>query len=157
MTKQLNLLALCLGGALTVFAADSRVPATSTNQPLSNQIVSEARSAGKVAGELAAALKANNADATKITDSAAAIEKSLGEINRLAAQLDTNRASMKAKQIENLDRMKRVSETIQVFVNIKKDVAAASSEEARAQLLDHALAVKLRAELIEKLATRIGG
>lgn len=155
MTKKLNLLALCLGAAVTAFAADSTVPAHSSNQPLSSQIAAEARTAAKVAGDLAVSLKKKNADLSNLNDSVAAIEKGIAEINRLAAELDTKRAEIPAKQVAELDRIQKLSELMQVFLNNKKEMASEATTN-RQMLRTQAEAVQTRAELIAKAAAKLG-
>lgn len=155
MTKHLNLLALCLGAAVTAFAADSNVAANSSSLPLSSQIASEARTTAKVAGELATTMKKKNADFSNLNESVAAIEKSVAEINRLAAELDAKRAEMPAKHAAEIDRIKQLSELMQVFLNNKKGLVpegAAKREMIRVQ----AEAVKTRAALIVKSASKLG-
>lgn len=155
MTKKLNLLALCLGAAVTAFAADSSVPARSSSQPLSSQIASEARTTAKVAGDLAVSLKKKNADLSNLNDSVATIEKSIAEINRLTAALAAKRAEMPAKQVAELDRIQKLSELMQVFLKNKKEMAAEGTAN-RQMLRTQAEAVQTRAELIAKAAAKLG-
>lgn len=157
MKKNIHLMALCLGAAVTAFAANPTVPASTNNQPLSVQIAGEARAAGKLAADLTEALKRKNADLTNVSESVATIEKSIASIEGLIAQLDASRATMTAAQIAELDRMKQVSGIMQVVFKNKKELASSSGEAVRQQLRAHALMVKERAELIEKSAKRIGG
>jgi len=156
MKNNMNLMALCLGVAVTAFAADATVPSSTNNQPLSVQIAGEARTAGKLAADLTEALSRKNADLTNVGESVATIEKSLTSIEGLIGQMDASRATMTAAQIVQLDRMKQVNDIMQVVFKNKKELASTTGEEARQQLRAHALMVKQRAELIEKSAKRIG-
>jgi prefoldin subunit 5 len=156
MIRNLNLMALCLGAAVTAFAADPNVPTTASSQPLSAQIASEARSANKLASNIAETLKQKNASLESVHESVSSIEKNIAEINRLVAELDGRRATMSAKQIAELDRMKTLSETMQVFVTNKKQFAEAGAEN-RQMVRSQAQAVRQRAEMIEKAALKIGG
>jgi hypothetical protein len=156
MIRNLNLMALCLGAAATAFAVDPAVPATASNQPLSAQIASEARSAHKQASDLIATLKQKNAQVTGVNEPVAAIERNLSEINRLVAELDATRATMSPKQIVELDRIQVLTKTMQVFVDNKKEMSASGSGN-RESLRAQTKAVRERAAIIEKSALKIGG
>ncbi|MBA3976447.1 MAG: hypothetical protein C0504_19745 [Candidatus Solibacter sp.] len=156
MIRKLNLMALCLGAAVTAYAVDPTVPATASSQPLGAQIASEARSAYKLASNLVDTLKQKNTQAAAVNEPVAAIEKNLAEINRLVAELDAKRATLSPKQVAEVDRMKVLTQTMQVFVDQKKE-SAVNTAENRGILRSQAQAVRQRAELIEKSALRIGG
>lgn len=156
MIRNLNLMALCLGAAVTTFAADPNVPTAASSQPLSAQIASEARSAHKLASNVVESLKQKNASLDGVHESVSSIEKNITEINRLVAELDGKRATMSPKQIAELNRLKTLSETMQVFLNNKKQMAEAGAEN-RQMVRSQAMAVRQRAELIEKTALKIGG
>ena len=156
MIRNLNLMALCLGAAVTAFAADPNIPTTPSGQPLSTQIASEARSAHKLASNVVETLKQKNASLESVHESVSSIEKNITEINRLVAELDGKRATMSPKQIAELNRLKTLSETMQVFLNNKKQMAEAGAEN-RQMVRSQAMAVRQRAELIEKTALKIGG
>jgi len=148
-------MALCLGAAAMAFAGGANDPAGSSAQQLSSQIVSEARATGKAAGELAAALKKKNADLSNLNESVMAIEKSAAEVSRLAAELDAKRAGMPAKDAAEVERIRQLSELMQVFLNNKKELAqegAAKRDLIRVQ----AEAVQIRAALIAKSASKLG-
>lgn len=156
MIRNLNLMALCLGAAVTAFAADANVPTTASSQPLSAQIASEARSAHKLASNLIETLKQKSAPVTNLEEPVAAMEKNLAEITRLVAELDAKRATMSPKQVAEVDRLKVLTETMGVFLNNKKEMAASGAEN-RKVLLGQAQAVRHRAAIIEKSALKIGG
>ncbi|MBE0659973.1 MAG: hypothetical protein IH602_19930 [Bryobacteraceae bacterium] len=156
MIRNLNLMALCLGAAVTAFAVEPTVPATASSQPLSAQIASEARSAHKLASNLIDNLKQKNATMTNLSEPVAAIEKNLSEINRLVAELDATRATMSPKQIVELDRIQVLTKTMQVFVDNKKEMSASGAGD-RSSLRAQAQAVRQRAAIIEKSALKIGG
>jgi len=155
MSKHVNLMALCLGAAAMAFAGGANDPAGSSAQQLSSQIASEARATGKAAGELAAALKKKNADLSNLNESVMAIEKSAAEVSRLAVELDAKRAGMPAKDAAEVERIRQLSELMQVFLNNKKELAqdgAAKRDLIRVQ----AEAVQIRAALIAKSASKLG-
>jgi hypothetical protein len=156
MIRNLNLMALCLGAAVTAFAADPNVSTTPSNQPLNAQIASEARSAHKLASNVVETLKQKNASLDSVHESVSSIEKNVAEINRLVAELESGRSAMNAKQLAELDRLKTLSQTMEVFFNNKKQLAEAGPEN-RQSVRSQAIAVRQRAELIEKAALKIGG
>lgn len=154
--RNLKLMALCLGTAVTAFAVDPVVPAATSSLPLSARIASEARLAHKQASDLVDTLKQKNAQVTAVHEPLAAIEKNMTEINRLVAELDATRATMSPKQIVELDRIQLLSKTMQVFVDNKKEMSSGGAGN-RESLRMQAQAVRLRAAGIEKSALKIGG
>ena len=155
MKKSISALTLCLGMAVAAFAADPTVPGA-TQQPLNQQLMSEARSTAKLASDLMLKLKTPDADLSGLSASVETIEKNVAEVTSLVAQLEAKRSTMKPKQLEQLDRIKQLSELMQVYVNQKKEFAAAQNPEARQQMRAYAQMVRDRATLIEKSAQRIG-
>lgn len=134
------------------------IPASAnSNAPVSQQLVTEARELKLVADNLAAQLKSRGADVSAAESRLEQFTQRASEISRLVAELEQSGLTLDARRQREFDRLKNLAETLNLFVDNKKELLANGNPTAqRLDIRAQAVGVAIRADLIEKTVRKLG-
>lgn len=143
---------------MTLVCALAVVPAVANAaDPTAQQLATEARQLKAVANEVATQLKAKRADVTVAESRMDQFSSRANEITRLINEIEKSGLSLDARRQQELDRLKNLSVTLNLFVENKKQILESGNAAAlREQLRAHAVGVATRADLIEKSVRKLG-
>lgn len=143
---------------MTLVCALAVVPAVANAaDPTAQQLATEARQLKAVANEVATQLKAKRADVTVAESRMDQFSSRANEITRLINEIEKSGLSLDARRQQELDRLKNLSVTLNLFVENKKQILEGGNAAAlREQLRAHAVGVATRADLIEKSVRKLG-
>lgn len=143
---------------MTLVCALAVIPAVANAaDPTAQQLATEARQLKAVANEVATQLKAKRADVTVAESRMDQFSSRANEITRLINEIEKSGLSLDARRQQELDRLKNLSVTLNLFVENKKQILEGGNAAAlREQLRAHAVGVATRADLIEKSVRKLG-
>lgn len=143
---------------MTLVCALALLPAgANANNASAQQLTSEARQLKAVANEVANQLKAKRADLSVAESRIELFTQRANEITRLIGEIENSGLTLDVRRQQELDRLKKLSLTLNLFVENKKQLLEAGNAAAnRNQLRSHAVGVATRADLIEKSVRKLG-
>lgn len=149
MKTTLSMILVC---ALAVLPASANA-----SNPSAQQLTTEARQLKAVANEVANQLKAKRADLSVAESRMELFAQRANEISRLIGEIENSGLALDARRQQELDRLKKLSVTLNLFVENKKQLIEGGNAAAhREQLRSHAVGVATRADLIEKSVRKLG-
>lgn len=134
------------------------IPAfASSNAPVSQQLSTEARELRVAASEVAKVLKQKQADMAQVESRLDQFVQRASQINTLVAQAESNATSLDVRRQREIERLKGLATTLNLFVDNKKQLLESGNAASQKDMLrSHALGVAIRAEMIEKTARNLG-
>lgn len=120
-----------------------------------NNLAAKAESAKSVANQLALTLKQSKSpDAAVLNDHTAKLDQHVEELKAVVSQIDPS--NLNAKQREEVEKMKQITEVMDVFVANKKNIIAGGDVQKQRRLLQaKAEGIALRSDLLLKSAAKI--
>jgi chromosome segregation ATPase len=143
---------------MTLVCALAVVPAgANSNATVSQQLSTEARELKTLANDVAAQLKNKRADIAVAQSRLPEFTQKANEISRLIGEIEGSGLTLDSRRQQELDRLKKLSLTLNLFVENKKQMLDSGGATAQRNLLrSHAVGVATRADLIGKSVRKLG-
>lgn len=143
--------------AIVVCALAVIPAAANSNALVSQQLSTEARELKTLASHVAGQLKDKDADPAVASSRMEQITQRATEITRLIGLIDTSGLTLGASRQRELERLKMLSVTLNVYVENKRRLLETGGPAAqRSRVRSHAVGVATRADMIEKTVRKLG-
>lgn len=140
--------------AVALLAADT--DSKTSLKDMAQKLITESKTTRQMAMQIAEQLR-KTADTAAVRDQIPVLEQHAASIRQLISDLESQGATLNARQRQQLETARKVAEILNVFLeNKKRMLNSVTSPRDRDQVRYQAIGVAQRAELIEKTIAKLG-